>query len=142
MPVLTSQRIKERIADLSGGQNSGAEPSQLSKNQGELITNSIITEPGKCTQRTGLARVGDNPATLISHWTFDDSTAVDDKGTNDGTATSVSYATGKFGNAASFNGTTSSISITAASNISGTTAGAFRISAWIYVDSDGENDEG
>lgn len=142
MPVVTSNRIKERVADLSGGQNSGAEPSQLTKNQGELITNSIITEPGKCVQRTGLARTGDNPATLISHWTFDDSTAADDKGSNEGTATSVSFADGKFGKAASFNGTTSSILVAANSTIDATSMGAFMVTAWIYVDSDGENDEG
>ena len=142
MPILSANRIKERVADLSGGQNSGDEPSNLTKNQAELITNSIISQKGKCVQRGGLARVGDNPDTLISHWTFDNSTAVDDKGDNDGTASSITYVAGKFGNCASSNGTTSSILVAANSTIDVNSMGPFMIQAWVYVDSDGENDEG
>lgn len=142
MPVLTANRIKERTTDLSGGQNSGSEPSTLLANQAELITNSTISEKGKAKQRKGLARVGDNPDTLISHWTFDNSTVVDDKEDNDGTASAITYVAGKFGKAASFNGTTSIITVAADTTIDVNSMGAFRISVWVYVDSDGENDEG
>ena len=142
MPVLTANRVKERVSDFSGGQNSGDEPSSLAPNEFELLENSIISSKGKCEQRKGVARTGDNPDTLISLWTFDASTAVDDKEDNDGTASVVTYVAGKFGKAASFNGTTSSILVAADTTIDVNSMGAFRISAWIYVDSDGEGDEG
>jgi len=142
MPLLTANRAKERVADFSGGQNSGDEPSSLLPNQAELLENTIISEKGKAEQRKGIARVGDNPDTLISHWTFDDSSSVDDKEDNDGADTSITYVDGKFGKCASFNGSTSSILVAADSSINATSMGAFRISAWVYVDSDGENDEG
>lgn len=142
MSVLTASRVKERVSDFSGGQNSGSEKSTVKGNEAELLENCIITKKGKCEQRKGYARTGDNPDTLISHWTFDNSSAVDDKGSNDGTATAVTYVDGKFGKCASFNGTTSNIAVSADSTIDVTSMGAFRISAWVYVDSDGEDDEG
>lgn len=142
MAVLTANRVKERVFDFSGGQNSGAEPSAVLPNQAELIENSIITQKGRVDQRKGIARVGDNPDTLISLWTFDASSVVDDKASNNGTATDITFVDGKFGKAASFNGTTSVISVAAASALSGTTMGAFRLSAWVYADSDGEGDQG
>lgn len=140
--ILTSKRAKINQIDFTGGQNSGDDPATLKPNQASLIENSYITQVGKLEQREGLTLVGDNPATLISKWTFDNSTAVDDKEDNDGTATSVTYVEGKFGKCASFNGTTSSISVPADTTIDAVSMGAFRISAWVYVDSDGENDEG
>lgn len=142
MPVLTSNRAKVSQIDFTGGQNSGDDPSTIKANQASLIENSYITEVGRLEQREGLTLVGDNPATLISKWTFDASTAVDDKADNDGTATAVTYVDGKFGKAASFNGTTSLITIPANSSINVTSMGACRLSAWVYIDSDGENDEG
>lgn len=140
--ILTSKRAKIRQTDFSGGQNSGDHSDNVGKNQAELIENSTISRKGKCIQRNGLVRTGDNPDTLISHWTFDDATAQDVKGANEGTASSITYVQGKFGKAASFNGTTSYISVAAASNISVSTMDAFRLSAWIYVTSDGEGDRG
>lgn len=142
MPQLTYQRAKVRQTDFSGGQNSGDDAHSLKENQAELLENCIIRDRGKCRQREGLTRVGDNPDTLVAHWTFDNSTAVDDKGDNDGTASSITFVAGKFGKAASFNGTTSSISVPADTTINATDMGPFRLSAWIYADSDGENDEG
>lgn len=142
MPVLTSNRAKINQIDFTGGQNSGDDPSTVKPNQATLIENSYITHVGRVEQRHGQTLVGDNPATLISKWTFDNSTAVDDKADNDGTATAVTYVDGKFGKAASFNGTTSLITVAAHSSINITSMGACRLSAWIYVDSDGENDEG
>lgn len=142
MPVLAAKRVKERVFDFSAGQNSGAEPSAVLPNQAELLENCIITQKGRCDQREGIARTGDNPATLISLWTFDNSTVVDDKSTNNGTATAITYVDGKFGKAASFNGTTSLISVAAAAAINITSMGACLISAWIYPDSDGEGDTG
>ena len=142
MSALINQRAKVSQIDFTGGQNSGDDPSAVKPNQASLIENSYITQIGKLEQREGQTLVGDNPATLISKWTFDASTAVDDKSTNEGTATAVTYVDGKFGKCASFNGTTSSISVLANTSIDAVSMGAFRISAWIYVDSDGENDEG
>ena len=142
MPLLTSNRVKERVVDFSGGQNSGDEPSLIGINQAELVENTVITKTGKAQQREGIARVGDNPDTLISIWTFDASSSVDDKTTNEGTDTAITYVAGKFGKAASFNGTTSKVTVAAAASINVTSTGAFMISAWIYADSDGENDEG
>src|SRR3990167_1502858 len=103
MAILTANRVKEKVSDLSGGQNSAAEPSNVGTNQAELLENSLIFEKGRVEQREGIARVGDSPDTLISHWTFDASTSVDDKSTNDGSDTSITYVAGKFGKAASFN---------------------------------------
>lgn len=142
MSVLTAQRAKLSQIDFTGGQNSGDDPSTVKPNQASLIENSYITHVGRTEQRHGQTLVGDNPATLISKWTFDASTAVDDKSTNEGTATAVTYVDGKFGKCASFNATTSSISVPANTSIDAFSMGAFRISAWVYVDSDGENDEG
>ena len=59
-----------------------------------------------------------------------------------GWLTSVTYVDGKVGKAASFNGTTSSVVVSADSTIDVDSMGAFRISAWVYVDSDGEGDTG
>lgn len=142
MSVLTSKRVKLNQKDFTGGQNSGDDPSTIKPNQASLIENSYITHVGRLEQRHGQTLVGDNPATLISKWTFDASTAIDDKASNNGTATAVTYVDGKFGKCASFNGTTSSISVPANSSINITSMGACRLSAWIYADSDGENDEG
>lgn len=142
MAVLTHNRVKERVADFSGGQNSGDEPGEIGQSQAELLENTVITKKGKAEQRKGIARTGDNPDTLISHWTFDASDSTDDKGDNDGTDTAITYVDGNFGKCASFNGSTSSISVSADTTIDVNSMGAFRISAWVYVDSDGENDEG
>src|SRR3990167_6236179 len=142
MPVLTAKRAKVRQIDFTGGQNSGDEPLAVKPNQAVLLENCTISNIGECEQRKGIELVGDNPATLISKWTFDNSTAVDDKEDNDGTATSVTYVDGKFGKCASFNGTTSSISVPADTSIDANSMGPFMIQAWVYADSDGENDEG
>ena len=139
---LTAQRAKLSQIDFTGGQNSGDDPSTVKPNQASLIENSYIREVGKVEQREGQTLVGDNPATLISKWTFDASTAVDDKASNNGTAVAVTYVDGKFGKAASFNGTTSIITVPADTTIDVNSMGAFRLSAWVYIDSDGENDEG
>lgn len=142
LPVLTAKRNKVRQFNFLGGQNSASEAVAVGETQASLIENSYLTEVGKLEQREGLTRVGDNPATLISHWTFDASTAVDDKEDNDGTATAVTYVDGKFGKAASFNATTSSILVAADTSIDVNSMGPFMIQAFVYVDSDGENDEG
>lgn len=142
MPVLTASRVKERLNDFSGGQNSGSDTHTLLPNQCELIENSIITQKGKTLQRLGISRLGDNPSTLVAHWTFDASSSVDDVGSLDATDTSVTYVAGKFGKAASFNATTSSMLVTTSTVIDVNSMGPFMIQAWVYVDSDGENDEG
>lgn len=56
-----------------------------------------------------------NDANLVSYWKLDETsgtTAVDSKGSNNGTWTNFAYGTGKYGNAGSFNGSSSKISIT------------------------------
>jgi hypothetical protein len=142
MPVLTAGRSKIRQIDFSGGQNSGDNATSVGKNQAELLENSTISRRGKAIQRKGLTRLGDNPDTLISYWSFDASSSVDDKGSNDGTTDTVSYVQGKFGKAASFNGSTSSLTIPSASNIAISSMGASRFSAFIYVSSDGLASQG
>lgn len=142
MTVLTANRAKVRQSDFSGGQNSSTDPASIADNQGALLQNCIIRNKSECEQRKGIARLGDAPSTLISQWTFDNSTSVDDIGSNDGTDTNITYVDGKFGKCASFNGTTSLITVTAATTIDVNSMGPFRVSAWVYVDSDGENDEG
>lgn len=63
MPILTANRAKERVADFSGGQNSGAEPSGLAANQAELLENCIISRKGNCQQRGGLTELGTDNST-------------------------------------------------------------------------------
>ncbi len=142
MPKVTAKREAIRVRTLNGGQNSSAEPTVAGANEATLLQDSTITNLGQTKQRGGLTRTGDNPDTLISRWTFDLSTSVDDKGSNDGVGTNITYVDGKFGKAASFNGTTSSIKVDADTTIDVNSMGPFRISAWVYVDSDGENDIG
>ena len=142
MPILGSNRTKLSQIDFSGGQNSGDDSYVIRDNQAELIENSIITSRGRVEQRGGIQRLGDNPSTLISRWTFDAASSIDDTGDNDGTASNITYVSGKFGKCASFNGTSSSIMVSADSTINCTSTGAFMIQAWVYVDSDGEGSVG
>lgn len=140
MPRLTANRVPIRVRSFNSGQNSSAEPTLSA--EPSVLENTIITDLGQAEQRKGLTRVGDNPDSLISLWTFDASDSTDDKASNDGTDTAVTYVDGKFGKCASFNGTTSKITVSADTTIDVNSMGPFRISAWVYVDSDGENDEG
>lgn len=53
-----------------------------------------------------------NDANLVSYWKLDETsgtTAVDSKGSNNGTWTNFAYGAGKYGNAGSFNGSSSKI---------------------------------
>ena len=142
MAVLTAKRLAQRVRSFNHGQDSSSEPTIARVNHGTIVQDTIITKLGEASQREGLTRVGDNPDTLISHWTFDNSDSTDDKASNDGTDNAITYVDGKFGKCASFNGTTSYISVPADTTIDVNSMGPFRISAWVYVDSDGENDEG
>ncbi len=138
MPKLTANREATRIRSYNGGQNSAAEPTTSAGNEATLLQDCIITDLGKTKQRNGLVRVGDEPSTLISKWTFDASSVVDDVGSNDGITTNITFVDGQFGKAASFNGSTSKITIPVDSSLDVNSMGPFRISAWIFVDSDGE----
>jgi hypothetical protein len=142
MSKVTAGRQPIRVRSFNHGQDSSAEPTVARENHGTKVKDTIITKLGEAEQREGLARIGDNPDTLISRWTFNNSTVVDDKGTNHGTASSITYVDGKFGKCASFNGTTSYISVPADSTIDVNSTGPLRLSAWIYVDSDGEGNVG
>jgi len=142
MSIRTNNKQKVRVQTFNLGQNSAAEPGVLTPGFASLIENGTITDLGKCAQRKGLTRTGENPDTLISEWRFDDGTSDDSKGSNDGTDTSITYVDGQFGKAASFNGTTSSIVVSQDSSIDVNSMGPFRISCWIYVKSDGENNVG
>ena len=131
-------RTPVRVQSFNAGQQSAYQPTVVSEGGASEITNSIISNLGQVQQRLGLVRQGDNPDTLVSHWTFDASSSVDDKGSLDGTDTDITYVDGKFGKCASFNGSTSKITIDADTTIDATSMGDFSLSAWIYVDSDGE----
>jgi len=139
---VTDRRIPQRVRTFNHGQDSGSEPTIARQGHGTVVQDTIITNLGEAEQRKGISRIGDNPDSLISRWTFDDSSVVDDKGDNDGTASSVTFVDGKFGKAASFNGTTSEITVSPDTTIDVTDMGPFRLSAWVYVNSDGQNDEG
>ena len=142
MPRLTANRENVRVRTFNGGQNSAAEPTTANANEATRLTNCIIRRLGKNEQREGLTRIGDNPATLISKWTFDASSVVDDKGSNNGTAASVTFVDGKFGKAASFDGADSKITVSADTTIDVNSTGPLRLSAWVNVTTDGENDVG
>jgi len=142
MPRLTANREAIRVRSFNGGQNSAAEPTTANPNEATLLQDSTITNLGQTEQREGQTRIGDNPDTLISRWTFDGSSVVDDKGSNDGTATAITFVDGKFGKAASFNATTSNIDVTADTTIDVFSTGPLRLSAWVNFATDGENDEG
>jgi hypothetical protein len=56
--ILTSNRVKIRRFDFSGGQNSGDDPASIGPNQAQLLQNSMITRKGRCTERLGITRLG------------------------------------------------------------------------------------
>jgi hypothetical protein len=68
-------------------------------------------------------------ANLVSYYRYEDNVN-DSKGSNNGSATSITYSTGKYRKAATFNGTSSGIRITTTSALNVTT-GNFSISSWI-----------
>lgn len=141
MPI-TIKDQKIRVQVFNGGEDSTSEPAVVKPGFGSIVRNADISKLGKCTQTIGLTRIGDNPDKLVSQWTFDASSSIDDKSTNNGTDASITYVAGKFGMAASFNGTTSIITVPAAANINANGKTAFALVAWIYVNSDGEGDNG
>lgn len=143
MPVMINNKTQVRVQSFNRGQNSNDNPLTLKPGSAQLLENCFINKIGDAEQRTGTTRIGDNPDALISKWTFDAGDATDDKSDNDGSVYSVTFPAGKFGKCAEFNGTSSYISVPADSTLDITTiAGAFRVSAWIFVDTDGEGDEG
>lgn len=135
-------KIPLRIQSFNKGQYSGFEPTVVPEGAASELKNVLINKLGQCQQRGGLSRQGDNPDTLVSHWKFDASSSVDDKGSNDGTAYNVTYVDGKFGKCANFNDIDSNITVPADTTIDVNTIGSMSISAWIYVDTDGENSVG
>jgi hypothetical protein len=141
MPI-TKEKEKIRVQQFNGGEDSTGEKGIIQTPFCTLARNVLLDEPGKSIQRPGLVRTGDNPDTLISYYSFDASDVTDNKTTNDGTDTSVTYVDGKFGKAAKFNGTTSLITIPANSTIDITSMGAFVITCWLAPDSDGQSDVG
>jgi hypothetical protein len=76
----------------------------------------------------------DQSQALTSYWSFD-SNSNDGVGANNGTDTSMTYTAGKFSNAATFNGTTSKITITDASSLKPT--GEFTIGMWFKTSNTG-----
>jgi hypothetical protein len=141
MPIVR-EKEKIRVQSFNGGENSTGEEGIVKTPYATLARNCYIDEPGKVIQREGLSPQGDNPDSLISKWTFSNSDATDGKSSNDGTETSISYAAGKHGIAAWFNGTSSNINIPGATEIDITSMGTFTNVVWVYPESDGENDEG
>ena len=135
-------RQQIHVRSFNRGQFSGVEQSTIPEGGATSLTNVLINELGRAKQREGLTRRGDTPASLNSHWTFDASSAVDDVGSNDGTAVDVTYVDGKFGKCASFNGSSSKITVTVDTTLDANSLGDFTLRAWVYVDSDGENSVG
>lgn len=71
---------------------------------------------------------------LIHHWKLSNN-ANDSVGTNNGTASNVSYVDGKMGKCASFNGTSSNVQMP--TNITATSGSPFTFSVWIKPSSIG-----
>lgn len=135
-------RQKFRVQTFNAGQFSSAEPTVIPEGAASGLENITISNLGQAEQREGLTRRGDNPSNLVSHWTFDDSSSVDDKGSNDGTDTDMTYTDGRFGKAAQFNGVTSKIDVSADTTIDVNTIGSLTLSAVVNVTTDGENSVG
>jgi len=142
MPVRINNKQQIRARVFVGGQNSADDPAVLQPGFAQKIQNAIINKAGEVVQRGGTTRIGDNPDTLISRWSFNATSSIDDKASNNGSDVNVTYVDGKFGKAASFNGSDSRIIVSAASNIDVVSMGPCRFSAWIYPLSDGEGDTG
>ena len=70
-----------------------------------LVSNTVTQ------QINGVDPVFSDPSAFISYYKFENN-VLDSVGTNNGTATAITYATGKVGNAGVFNGTTSKITNT------------------------------
>lgn len=140
--ALLKNRKPIRVQSFNRGQFSAGEPTTVPENAASGLNNLLINELGQAEQRGGLTRQGDNPDALVSHWTFDDSSSVDDKGSNDGTDTDIIYVDGKFGKAAEFNGASSKIVVAADSTIDVDTIGSLTVSAFVNPNTDGENDVG
>ena len=136
------KRTPFRVRSFNRGQFSDFEQTIVPEGAATELENVLIDEVGRVKQRGGLKLRGESPTSLISHWTFDNSTSVDDVGSNDGTDTDVTYVDGKFGKAASFNGTSSKIAVSADTTIDANSVGTFGFSAYIFVDSDGESNVG
>ena len=131
-----------RVLSFNAGQYSTHEPATVPQNAASELNNIYISNIGQATQVEGLKRQGDAPSTLVSEWNFNNSSCDDAEGSNDGTATDVTYVDGKFGKGAEFNGTTSSIAVAASSTIDVNTIGSLTVSAWVDADTDGEGNAG
>lgn len=66
----------------------------------------------------------------------------DSKNSNNGTDSNMAYAAAKYGQGASFNGTTSVVTVANHSSIQNIFDGGGSVAAWIYPNSDGEGDFG
>lgn len=141
MPIVR-KKTRVRVQSFNGGEDSTSEPGVVKTPFASLARNVSLKQLGKASQIEGNQRVGDNPDILVSRYTFDASSSVDDKSTNDGTDTSISYADAKFGKGANFNGTTSKITVAADSSIDITTIDTFSFTFWIFPVTDGELDTG
>ena len=137
-----SNRMPLRVQSFNGGQYSANESSFIPQHSAKELRNIVIDQIGNATQREGLYHMGEVPATLTYHVPFNDSSSADVIGALDGTDTAITYATGKFGMGASFNGTTSNIVVAADTAIDVNTLGSMTISAWVYADTDGEGNVG
>ena len=78
----------------------------------------------------------------VAHYILNSDSTDSSGNGNDGADTAVSYVAGKINNAASFNGTTSLITVTDAASIQNIFDGGGTIAAWIFPDSIGENGAG
>lgn len=141
MPI-TEHEQKVRVSIFNGGEDSTSEKTLVVPPFATIARNCLLDEPGRIIQRLGLTAVGDNPDILISKYTFDASNATDDKSTNDGVETNITYSDGKFGKCAEFNSNTSLITIPADSSIDITSMGPFVMTCWVAPNGAGQNDTG
>ena len=130
------------VEDLEMGQWMSSNAEYLDGNLDDLrIFQSVISSANRAT----IYNSGDGTQTPIGteglHMFFNgDST--DNANSNDGSDTDISYVSGKIGQGASFNGTTSKITIIDDTTIQNIFDGGGTISAWVNPNSDGSGDNG
>lgn len=148
----TEQEIRENMfADLTPGLDNLVEVWTFNNTLNSKTGNNNLTGVNSPTFNTDIpfpqyAEI--NPVALgnttlaedpISYWGLDGNSN-DSNGSNNGTDTSITYSTGKFGNGAVFNGTTSMINVGTDNSLNLTSA--LTIAAWIYPTGWGENNFG
>jgi hypothetical protein len=137
---IPSQKAVKTYADtktmlsefISGWHDSGETPAYASIDSPTGVI--TVASGAKTKYPIGSKIKFDQSQALTSYWSFD-TNSNDGVGANNGTDTSMTYTAGKFSNAATFNGTTSKITITDASSLKPT--GEFTIGMWFKTSNTG-----